>query len=159
MSLLNPRNPHAQATSAAPRVARLVGMSPGGALLVDVGHPAGPRLARVVEGLSQRTLDEASRDGREVLVVFEDGDASRPIVLNVLQPAAPLLREVQVTLPEEAKLDASRVLLEGKDEIVLSCGAASITLRRNGRVIIRGVQIESHAAGLQRIKGAAVKVN
>jgi hypothetical protein len=32
-------------------------------------------------------------------------------------------------------------------------------LRRNGKVIIRGAEIESHSTGLQRIKGAAVKIN
>jgi uncharacterized protein (DUF2345 family) len=59
----------------------------------------------------------------------------------------------------EARVDGKRVVIEGKDEIVLSCGKASITLRRNGKVIIRGVQLESSAAGVNRIKGGSVQIN
>ena len=50
-------------------------------------------------------------------------------------------------------MDGKRVVIEGKDEIVLQCGQASITLRRNGKVIIKGTYVESHASGTQRIKG------
>ncbi|WP_257792523.1 hypothetical protein [Myxococcus xanthus] len=42
---------------------------------------------------------------------------------------------------------------------MLRCGEATITLRRNGKVVIRGVQVETHATGTNRIKGASVKVN
>jgi hypothetical protein len=64
-----------------------------------------------------------------------------------------------VRVPDQARVDGKRVLLEGYDEIELRCGKASIILRRNGKVIIRGAEIESHSTGLQRIKGAAVKIN
>lgn len=61
--------------------------------------------------------------------------------------------------PVVAEVDGHRYLLEAKDEIILRCGEASITLRRDGRIVIRGVQVESHAAGLNRMKGATVKIN
>jgi len=50
-------------------------------------------------------------------------------------------------------------VIEGKDEVVLRCGKASITLRRNGRVVIRGVELETRARGLQRIKGGKIEIN
>ena len=59
----------------------------------------------------------------------------------------------------DAKVDGNRVHLEGRDEIVLSCGKASITLRRNGRVIIRGAYVETRSSGTNRIKGASVALN
>jgi hypothetical protein len=59
----------------------------------------------------------------------------------------------------EARIDGRRVELEGKEEIVLRCGEASITLRSNGRVSIRGVQVETRARGLNRIKGGSVAIN
>jgi hypothetical protein len=62
-------------------------------------------------------------------------------------------------LPEVARVDGRRVCIEGADEIVLRCGKASITLRRNGKVVIEGTYVESRSSGIQRIKGAAVKIN
>jgi hypothetical protein len=63
------------------------------------------------------------------------------------------------TLPEVAEVDGKRVVIRGHEEVVLQCGEATIILRASGKVIIRGVQIESHARGLNRIKGSGVKVN
>ena len=61
--------------------------------------------------------------------------------------------------PLEARLDGKRVVLEGRDEVVLKCGDASITLRRDGKVILRGAYVETNARGVNRIKGGSVKIN
>ena len=37
--------------------------------------------------------------------------------------------------------------------------AASITLRRNGRLVVRGAYVETRAEGVNRIKGGSVKIN
>ena len=58
-----------------------------------------------------------------------------------------------------AVVDGKRVVLEGEDEVALRCGAASITLRRNGKIVIRGSYVESYAAGTNRIKGGSVRIN
>ena len=52
-----------------------------------------------------------------------------------------------------------RVVIEGKDEVILKCGAASLTLRANGKVVIRGAYLEPHATGTNRIKGGSVQIN
>ncbi|ADO68917.1 DUF5107 domain-containing protein [Stigmatella aurantiaca] len=47
-------------------------------------------------------------------------------------------------LPMEAHVDGKRVVIDGQDEIVLRCGQASITLRRNqrpGRHSVRGLRV------------------
>ena len=59
----------------------------------------------------------------------------------------------------EARVDGKRVVIEAQDEIVLECGKASITLRRNGRIVIRGAYVETHAEGVNRIKGGSVQIN
>jgi hypothetical protein len=59
----------------------------------------------------------------------------------------------------EADVDGARVRICARDEVVISCGAASITLRRNGRVVIRGTHVETRAAGTNRIRGGQVRVN
>jgi hypothetical protein len=59
----------------------------------------------------------------------------------------------------EADVDGRRVRIIAKDEIVLECGQASVTLRRNGRIIIRGTYVETHSDGTNRIKGGQVRIN
>jgi uncharacterized protein (DUF2345 family) len=64
--------------------------------------------------------------------------------------------EVQVI---DANVDGRRVRIVAQDEIVLECGQASITLRRNGRIIVRGTYVETHSDGTNRIKGGQVRIN
>jgi hypothetical protein len=52
-----------------------------------------------------------------------------------------------------------RIQIEGADEVALRCGQASITLRRNGRVVLRGAYVESRSRGTNRIKGGTVLIN
>jgi hypothetical protein len=59
----------------------------------------------------------------------------------------------------EADVDGARVRICARDEVVIQCGKASITLRRNGRVVIRGTYVETHSAGTNRIRGGQVRVN
>jgi len=59
----------------------------------------------------------------------------------------------------EADVDGSRVRITAKDEVVIQCGKASITLRRNGRIVIRGAHVETASTGTNRIKGSQVRVN
>lgn len=95
--------------------------------------------------------------GSTVVVVFDQGDLRRPIVVGVLQahraaaPADGRLVAVQA--------DDDRIELSAEREIVLRCGDASITLTRGGKVLIRGKYVLSHSAGSNRIKGAVVDIN
>ena len=59
----------------------------------------------------------------------------------------------------EADVDGRRVRIVAKDEIVLECGNASITLRRNGRIVIKGTYVETCSEGTNRIKGGQVRIN
>ena len=56
-------------------------------------------------------------------------------------------------------MDGARVRICARDEVVISCGPASITLRRNGRVIIRGTHVETDSEGTNRVKGGQVRIN
>ena len=85
-----------------------------------------------------------------------------PVAPPEAKPAteAPRRAKVQEAAPAiEALVDGKRVVLEAQDEIVLRCGKASITLRRNGRIVIRGTYVETRAEGTNRIKGGSVQIN
>ena len=151
------------------RVGWIAGVD-AGRLLVDFpGNGRGPLPARATVALDPEAALAAAAGSREALLVFEDGDPARPIVVGLLQPALPTMIDLVLDGepaaekapedPQTAVIDGKRVVLEGEDEVVLRCGEASITLRRNGKVVIRGAYVESHAAGTNRIKGGSVRIN
>ena len=75
------------------------------------------------------------------------------------QPQQPDHAAANMSVIIDADADGKRVRLVAKDEIVLECGKASITLRRNGRVIVRGTHVETNSEGTNRIKGGQVRIN
>ena len=106
------------------------------------------------------TVAVAAADaGREVALAFERGDPARPIVLGLIH------RPVGETGREEGQAhagitaDGERISLTASREIVLRCGAASITLTRAGKVLIRGASLLSRSTGVNRIKGGSVQIN
>lgn len=97
--------------------------------------------------------------GREVLVLFEQGDIERPIIIGVVEPQALQDQAAPPVLGVKVQADGECHLIEAEREIVLRCGEASITLTRAGKVIIRGAYILSRSSGYNKIKGAAIDIN
>jgi hypothetical protein len=158
------RRAEATAGSGNPTVGKLIGFDEKGQLLVDVPG-AGKQAARTLLRLD-RALRQAVLQRREVLLVYEEGDPRRPIVTGVVQPQPdePSPEEIEsvakaTPLFIEADADGRRVRLSAQEEIVLSCGKASITLRRDGKVIVRGVEVQSVASGTNRLRGGQIRLN
>lgn len=86
--------------------------------------------------------------GREVVLMFEDGDLSRPIIMGLVQP--PITK---------AQVDEQRLDLTASEQMTLRCGKASLTLTSAGKVLIRGEYVSSSSSGVNCIKGAAVRIN
>ncbi len=96
--------------------------------------------------------------GSSVVLMFENGDASLPIVLGVLHDSAgwPMDdRPAQV----EVDADGHRMMVTAREQLILRCGKASITLTKAGKVSIEGSYVESRSTGVNRIKGGSVQIN
>ena len=136
-----------------------------GAEEVGVAIPGMPGYlaARLAVPLTHARLQELIASARAAVILLDSRTPRSAIVLGFLEPvpveAHPEVPGQTGTQVVEADVDGKRVRIVGSDEVVLECGAASITLRRNGRVIIRGAYVETAAAGTNRIKGAAVRIN
>ena len=151
------------------KVGRLAAGSAPGALLVDFdGNAEGPVAARTVLELDDAKIGRALASRQGAVLLFENGDPRLPIVLGLIpaDAGAALLgtllaspRSAAQAAPAEARIDGKRVVLEGKDEVVLKCGEASITLTRDGKLFVRGAYVETRATGVNRIKGGSVKIN
>ncbi len=119
--------------------------------------------------------------GRQVAILFANGDLSKPVIMGLIH--SPLLDILnnnvefvseteksdepesqenpngQATDSNAAYIDGSRVVLEGKEEITLKCGEASITLTKAGKILIRGKYLLNRSSGVNRIMGGSVQVN
>ncbi len=99
-----------------------------------------------------------SMAGMEVVVLFEGGDAQRPIIIGTLQER--IVDDTARPVPGVAvDADSQRHVVSAEREIVLRCGDASITLTRAGKIIIQGTYILSRSTGYNKIKGAAIDIN
>jgi len=157
------------------QTARVVSLAPDGRPLVQLPDVPMPVPARVAIPKSRLSIERALREGHPAVVVFEDGDRLKPIIVGFLEAqtppvatapaesrvAPPVESTTEMTAPPcvEADVDGKRVRVTAQDEIVLQCGSASITLRRNGRVVIRGTYVETRSEGTNRIKGGQVQIN
>lgn len=126
---------------------RVVGIDAFGIVRVTfAGAPA--------QGLAARTTTTITKEdeGREIALLFEEGDPRRPIVMGKM--VSPL-----ATGQTEAAADGRRVEINAEEEIVLRCGESSITLTRAGKIILRGAYVLSRSSGVNRIQGGSVEIN
>ncbi len=72
------------------------------------------------------------------------------------EPGADESASYSVEVDEEP---ARELILEGKEKVVLRCGAASITLTEAGKIILRGEHLVSRSHGVNRILGASIQMN
>jgi Domain of unknown function (DUF6484) len=95
------------------------------------------------------SLVPLSRDqeGAEVAVVWL-AEEEAPLIVGLIQPPKFV-----------AEVGEDELIIENDRKVVLRCGRASITLRPDGSISIRGGQILSRADGANRVQGATVQLN
>lgn len=116
------------------------------------GNQGGPTAARLLVALDAEALAAAAAGRRACALLFERGDVRLPLIVGLVEPgpAAP---------SRAARVDGKKVVLTGEEEVELRCGEASISLKKNGRLVIRGAYVETRAKGTNRIKGGSVQIN
>ena len=97
--------------------------------------------------------------GATVVLLFEDGNPRKPIVMGVVGENRTRPGERTPSSVVSVQVDDDRMVLSAEREIVLRCGEASITLTRAGKVLIKGTYVLSQSSGYNKIKGAAVDIN
>lgn len=100
----------------------------------------------------------AEHIGCDVVLMFDGGDPLAPIVMGCIrtESAWPLAeRPGQV----EVDADGERLIVSAKEQIVLRCGKASITLTKAGKVLIQGAYVSSRSSGVNRVRGGSVQLN
>ncbi len=145
----------AAATGTANVVGRILAFSQGHPLVAYDGQPGAAALvARTVVDMDERSV------GRDVLLTFDRGLPDRPIVVGVLRDAAAQTAEL-LRPSEHVSIDAdgTRIVVQAGERLELRCGHASITMTRDGKLVLEARSITSRAMGVHRIAGGSVQIN
>ena len=137
------------------RIGKLVGFADAGVTPL-VTYPGQPTSAALP---ARAMLDiHAAHFGRDLVLMFESSDPRRPIVMGCLHDSGAHDRSA---LGEQVAVDADgqRLVVTARDQLVLRCGKASITLTKEGKVILQGAYVSSQSSGVMRIKGGSVQIN
>lgn len=137
------------------RVGRIVGVTDG---RPRVSFGAHSDLAARVALPGLRDTPAAMLDGQPVLLLLENGDPALPIIVGLVGATLPGLGP-EDRANEGFEVNGKRLSFEGKEEVELRCGQASITLRADGQVIVMGTRLMSRATGSNKIRGATVLIN
>lgn len=134
-------------------IGELLAVAEGGSPLVGLPGDS----TRAVAALSLVELHGA-HIGMRVALMFDGGDTDRPIVVGVLRGQAAWPLDTQ---PAQVEVDADgrHLIVCAKEQLVLRCGKASITLTKAGKVLIEGSYLLSRSSGVNRIKGGSVQLN
>jgi len=119
---------------------------------IVVGFPGSEQPAALCDVLLTGDGGPGIEAGQAVLVWFgADPGGGRPVVLGRIGlPVAPPRAEPDA--PDE-------LVLEAKKNLTLRCGDGSITIREDGKILIKGKDLVSHARRVNRIKGGSVAIN
>jgi hypothetical protein len=135
-----------------------------------------------IAGVVRAQVIKAARDGGSVVVLLPDARQMECVVLSTGNGARLGLAEgdrVLVNWEEEGGLGVvlgridwptiesgssaepkvEDILLEAGKSITLRVGDGSITIRADGKILIKGKDLVSHAQRTNRIKGGSVAIN
>lgn len=117
----------------------------------------------------------AAHNGRKVALLFAKGDPRSPVIMGLIHnPLQELIvayatrEKIQVETEasdekplkvDDLTVDGRRIVLEGREEVIIKCGEASITLTKAGKILIQGNFVLSRSSGVNRVMGNSVQVN
>jgi hypothetical protein len=87
----------------------------------------------------------ALQEGDRVLVLLPEDPGEKGCVLGKVGP---------YRAPDRRKL-----VMDADEELTIRCGKGSITIRKSGKILVRGLEIVSHAQGANRIRGGSIQLN
>jgi hypothetical protein len=108
---------------------------------------------------SDGTLVQAVRRQRRALVMRTGDPVARWVLVGLVRDR--IGEKARDAKPGrlEVTVDGEKVRLEAEHDIELKCGQASLTLRYDGRIELRGTHILSASRGPNRVKGATIALN
>ena len=127
---------------------------------IAIPPEVGAALAPLCEGIPGAHWHEAAKLHLTLRFMGDIDEALAEVdeLAVVLPPSPPSPLEVEL-VEVEVDADGERLMVSAKEQLVLRCGKASITLTKEGKVLIQGAYVSSRSSGVNRIKGGSVQLN
>ena len=131
----------------------VLGVGEDGAVTVDCPSSDSDETLCQLLHTSETTRLQLTR-GDRVLVWLPADEGQDAVVLGRIGPSRAPAQPTQQTddIPDE-------LVIEARENLTFKCGEGSITLRADGKILIRGKDLVSRAQRLNRIQGGAVAIN
>jgi len=131
------------------------------------GNAAGhPIVATSILTLPQQQIN------RQVILSFMGGKVDKPVITGFIRSLLhDMLERFDASQTDnhldikaginvdDVRIDDNKLLFEAKDEIVIRSGESSITLKKDGTILLRGTKISTRSTGENRIMGASIHLN
>ncbi|MFT5717161.1 MAG: hypothetical protein ACI9T7_001347 [Oleiphilaceae bacterium] len=131
-----------------------------------------------IEALTTVPINEVSV-GKDVAISFAQNQGGVPIVMGVIRRILDDVISQQVhdfsssaavqgeesnqlnaaVVKPEIIVDGNKLELSAADEITLRCGKSSITLNKNGKILIKGEHMLNRTSGSYKIKSGSIQLN
>jgi translation initiation factor IF-1 len=122
--------------------------------VVDIGSER--ILVRLADG-QMAECDMMGAMGRAPLDLLPDDVV---IVLKAVEPdRAVVLGRIAGSSTRPSVPPPDELVIEARTSLTLRVGDGSITIREDGRILIKGKELVSHAKGMNRIRGGSVAIN
>ena len=126
---------------------QVVGFAEDGSCLVSSSPSREPVACDLLQTSDLTVLRLA--EGDEVMVWLPPTPGQRGVVMGRVGPST----------ATNAGGCPDHLVFGANKSLTLQCGEGSITLRGDGKVLIKGKELVSRADGINRVKGAAVAIN
>jgi hypothetical protein len=93
----------------------------------------------------------------DVLLIWTSGDTRLRVAIGRLSAADRARGRLQHEFDESERPD--EVVIEARKSLTLRVGDGSITIREDGKILIKGKDLVSHAKRMNRIRGGSVAIN
>lgn len=95
--------------------------------------------------------------GDRVLIYYSSQSGSRGCILG---PIGKVVHPAVNSNDSDVHHVSERIVdIQAGEKLTIRCGEGSITMTKDGTVVIRGARILSRAKGVNKVKGAAVQIN
>lgn len=146
-----------------PRLGRLIAVDAVGRPLVSFDDAPAPSVVARVATADAAPSDAEVREQPAVVLMFQDGDPSLPIIVGIVRPRFGAAMSTPVAPTNQAagtvEVNGKSLIFDAQDELVFRCGLGSLTIRANGHIVVKGTRVVSRASETNRIRGASVQIN
>ncbi len=150
------------------KIAKIVQADNPATIMVQWGNNP-PQTARYLDTVDVKKIIGKESIGREVVISLIDNDPTQPMIMGVVANPIEEMVNMEITpentetsqskSPAEIVRDDENITITAKNQITLKCGQGSITIQKDGKIVVKGTNLISRSSGLNRIKGGSVGIN